>query len=131
MFVTCLVYTAHCSSCVAHDCCVRYSNRTLTKHTGTLLQLCMITACHVFPCVCSYVTHVCHILLTAHYVLFIYVVCCSSFAMCCSRLCHVLFTIFYIHCSLLIKCCSCFLCIAHRLLCVTHVCSILLTAHYV
>ena len=125
MFVICLLCIVHCSSCVAHVCCVKDSNRTFKKHTCTSLQLCMLTACYVF-------------LMFAH-VLLIFTICCSLLIMCCSCLRNVahcllcvihVFKSFTAHhvwhglvcCSVLIMCCSYLLCVARCSLCMCFSC---------
>ena len=103
MLVLCLLCIAHCSSCVAHVCCVNTQ-----IHSGS-------THLHCLNCISS-----------------LFVVCFLMFAticsllMCCSCLlyvahCSCVIHVCYIHCSLLIMCFSS---------CVAHVYCLLLTACY-
>ena len=80
-----------------------------------------------------YVVYVCYTLLTGHHVLFMFVICCSLFIMCCYMLltaqhacvvhvCYMLLTAHHVllhvaYCSICM-CCSCLLYVAHCSTCV-------------
>ena len=115
----CYALLVMCYSCL--QCIRKYPNRTFMKCTRTLLQLCMLTACHVF---------------LVYDMLLMFAICCSLLIKCWLCLLYVAHICsmslkFAMCCSLLVMCCSCFATyVAQYLSCVAHICCMLLSAFY-
>ena len=96
----CSTYVVHCSSAVAHVCCVNYSNRTIRKHTCSVS--CVSCVCYMMPTAHVLLMFTIIMLLTAHYVSLIFTVRCSCLlyiahcSSCVAHVCDMLLTACYV-----------------------------------